>query len=157
MLRILKTAGLAVIALVLLLCARFIYLNMTSDPPEHARPGQSALADCPSSPNCVSSQAGSESQRIEPLVVSGDREEATAKLESAIESMPRARVVASADGYLHAEFKSVLFRFVDDLEAIHDPEVPGFQVRSASRVGHSDLGANRKRVAALRALLGQGK
>ena len=153
MLRILKAAGLVLTALVLLLVARFVYLNMTATPPDHAQAGQSALAPCPDSPNCVSSQAERESQRIEPLLVEGDAAEAMAKLESAVERMTRARVVTSADGYLHAEFTSALFRFVDDLEAIYDPDLPGFHVRSASRVGHSDLGANRKRVEALRGML----
>ena len=53
--------------------------------------------------------------------------------------------------YLRAEFRSRLFRFVDDVELLVDPEAARIEIRSASRVGHSDLGVNRKRVEVIRA------
>ena len=67
--------------------------------------------------------------------------------------MPRARVVSTEEHYLHAEFRSLLFRFVDDLEMLWRAEDGVFDVRSASRVGTSDLGVNRRRVETLRRLL----
>ncbi len=149
----LRLVGAAVALIALLIVGRFAYLSMTARPPQNLGPAAERLAPCPDRPNCVSSQARRDSQKVEPLVVDGDPATALARAASAIESMPRARVVASGDGYLHAEYRSAIFRFVDDLELLHDPAVPGFQVRSASRVGHSDVGANRKRVEALRSLL----
>jgi uncharacterized protein (DUF1499 family) len=52
--------------------------------------------------------------------------------------------------YLHAEVKSRVFRFVDDLELLLDPASGVVGIRSASRVGYSDLGVNRRRVETLR-------
>ncbi len=66
--------------------------------------------------------------------------------------MSRMRVVSASDDYLHAEERSRLFRFVDDLELLAAPDGE-LIVRSASRVGRSDLGVNRRRVERLRALL----
>jgi len=73
-----------------------------------------------------------------------------ASAREAIEGMPGARIVTVDGPYLHAEFTSPLFRFVDDLELLWNGERQVLDVRSASRVGNSDLGVNRKRVEVLR-------
>ena len=109
------------------------------------------LAPCPSSPNCVSSQATDDAHRVAPIVFRGDPAAALRRLRTVIEAMPRARIVEMTDSRLKAEFQSWLFRFVDDVDAIVDPGTGTIQVRSASRVGYSDLGVNRKRVEAIRA------
>lgn len=153
MLRIVLTLAAVAAVLFLLLIGRFVFLSMTTQAPDTLGTTQGRLSPCPKKPNCVSSRAERESQRLDALVVSGSIEEAMETAVGAIESMPGSRIVTSDDGYLHAAFKSRVFRFVDDLELFYDPDVPGFQVRSASRVGRSDLGANRKRVEALRALM----
>jgi uncharacterized protein (DUF1499 family) len=70
-----------------------------------------------------------------------------------VASLPRARIVESGEGHLRAEVTSRLFRFVDDLELLLVPGTARIEVRSASRVGYSDLGVNRARVEALRAAL----
>ncbi len=64
--------------------------------------------------------------------------------------MAGSRIVVSTDRYLHAEFRSQLFGFIDDLEILVDEEQNSIAVRSASRVGYSDLGANRHRVQEIR-------
>ncbi len=140
-----------VVLLALGLVGRFVYMSMTTQPPDDLGAPAGRLAPCPESPNCVSSLAERESQRVAPLLVPGPVDEAMKRVARVIEAMPRARIVTFDDGYLHAEFSSLLFRFVDDLELVHDDSVPGFQIRSASRAGYSDMGANRKRVEALRA------
>ena len=149
----LRWSAIGVALVALLLVGRFVHLSSTSQPPDHLAGAGRSLVPCPDSPNCVSSQAAGEQHRIEPLLVDGDPASALERAAAAVASMPRAHIVTSGDGYLHAEFTSALFRFVDDLELLYDASLPGFQVRSASRVGHSDLGANRKRVEALRSLL----
>jgi uncharacterized protein (DUF1499 family) len=107
------------------------------------------LAPCPGSPNCVSSQATDE-QRVEPLPYAGDAAPARARLLEVLNSMDRARVVQSTDDYVHVEFRSAVFGFVDDVEFYFSP--PGIiQVRSASRIGYYDFGVNRERVETLRA------
>ena len=110
-----------------------------------------SLAPCPSSPNCVSSEATDQAHRIAPLPFSGDPSAAMARLRAVIEAMPRARVVSANDRALHAEFTSFLFRFVDDVDCIADPAAGVIQIRSASRTGYGDFGVNRKRVEQIRA------
>jgi uncharacterized protein (DUF1499 family) len=108
------------------------------------------LAPCPASPNCVSSEAAVAGQRVAPLHYDGDAARAHARLLATLNGMERARVVRSADDYLHAEFRSAVFGFVDDVEFYFSP--PGtIQARSASRTGHYDFGVNRERVETLRA------
>ena len=64
--------------------------------------------------------------------------------------MPRVRIVSDKDGYIRGEARSRIFRFVDDLEFIFDDAQGVIHFRSASRVGHSDLGTNRKRAELIR-------
>ncbi len=147
----LRIAVKVIAVLALLLVGRFAYMSMMTKPPGNLGASTGRLAPCPERPNCVSSLAEDKSHQIAPLAMPGAAEEALQRVTETIEAMPRARIVTSGDGYLHAEFTSRLFRFVDDLELLYDDSVHGFQVRSASRTGYSDLGANRKRVEALRA------
>lgn len=109
-----------------------------------------ALKPCPNSPNCVSSMAEEEKHRIDPFTYEGSAEAARTKLIGILESAKRAKIVEKTDHYIHAEFTSLIFRFVDDVEFYFDQKEPVIHVRSASRVGYSDLGANRKRVEELR-------
>jgi uncharacterized protein (DUF1499 family) len=109
------------------------------------------LAPCPASPNCVSSLAADAAHHIAPIAFSGDPAQAMRRLRAVIEAMPRTRIVADSGTALRAEFTSRLFRFVDDVDCVVDAPAGVIQVRSASRVGYSDLGANRKRVEAIRA------
>jgi uncharacterized protein (DUF1499 family) len=109
------------------------------------------LKPCPASPNCVSSSpAEDEAHRIEPLTWSGDLEQAKARLRAAVLSAGDARFVEESDTYWHVEFRSRLFRFIDDVEFLFDRDHRVIHVRSASRVGYSDLGVNRKRVDKIR-------
>lgn len=62
------------------------------------------------------------------------------------EDFSRATLVREMDNYLHFEFRSTIFRFVDDVEFLVDDSSGTVDFRSASRVGHSDLGANRNRM-----------
>ena len=78
------------------------------------------------------------------------KEEAMKGLVAVIESMRRTKIVTMTDDYLHVEFRSLVFRFVDDVEFYFDDRGKTIHLRSASRVGHSDLGVNRKRVERIR-------
>jgi uncharacterized protein (DUF1499 family) len=64
--------------------------------------------------------------------------------------MTRVRIVTATDHYLHAECSSALFGFVDDLECLLDAEAGVIHLRSAARMGYSDLGVNRRRIETLR-------
>lgn len=109
------------------------------------------VAPCPSSPNCVSSVAPDDAHRVDPIAFSGTGAAALARLRSVIEAMPRTRITRADADSLHAEFTSWLLRFVDDVDCVVDEAARVIQIRSASRVGYSDLGVNRKRVEAIRA------
>ena len=115
--------------------------------------GARSLAPCPSRPNCVSTLAEDAAHRVEPLALRVPAEQGWEALRDAVAALPRTRIVATGDGYLRAETTSRLFRFVDDLEAQLAPGAARIDVRSASRVGYSDLGVNRARVEALREAL----
>ena len=108
------------------------------------------LGGCPSSPNCVSTEDPGKSHQIRPLFFSGTPESALTKLVKILSQMPRTRLVTQKDNYLHFECRSRIFQFVDDLEFYVDPQAKTIQIRSASRVGYSDLGVNRKRVEKIR-------
>jgi len=109
------------------------------------------LAPCPSSPNCVSSQGSDTAHAIEPLSFTGKVAGAHAALSTIILSMKRSQIITDTDSYIHAEFTSAIFRFVDDVEFWFDENAKVIHVRSASRIGHSDLGVNRERVEEIRA------
>jgi uncharacterized protein (DUF1499 family) len=107
------------------------------------------LDPCPSSPNCVASQADGDAN-VEPLAFEGSGDAALRRLADAIRGMPRAEVVALGNGYLRAEFTTRLFGWVDDVEAVVDGSANVIHLRSASRTGYWDLGTNRRRVEAIR-------
>ena len=108
------------------------------------------LPPCPDKPNCVSSQSADRTHAIEPLQYEGTKEKAWRALVEAVASSKRARIVTDDGDHLHAEFTSAVFRFVDDVDFLCDRERKVIHVRSASRVGWSDLGVNRRRVEDLR-------
>lgn len=114
------------------------------------------LASCGRRINCVSSQAepGDAQRYVAPLPFKGSAAEAIATVRRAVESMARARVVRADENYLHAEFRSRLMGYVDDVEFTIDAKAGVLHVRSASRLGRRDFNVNRERVEALRARLG---
>ncbi|WP_414573627.1 DUF1499 domain-containing protein [Nostoc sp. CCY 9925] len=108
------------------------------------------LAPCPNSPNCVSSQSADVLHQIAPLTFTSTPEEAITNLKQIIESFPRTKIITESQDYLYAEFKSALLGFVDDVEFYLDRNANVIQIRSASRLGQSDLGVNRKRIETIR-------
>ena len=113
------------------------------------------LPACPSSPNCVSSQATDAGHFIAPFKITGNVEEAWAALKKALISQSRMVITNETGDTLHAQATSLVFRFVDDIDAILDTEAKLIHIRSASRTGHGDFGVNRKRVEMLRSQLQQ--
>ena len=138
---------------VVLSCLVILFLaimSMTAFRPDGLGVSNGRLAALPDSPNGVSSQTADDAKKLPALEIeSGDPLQTIASVVE--KNFPRARLVTSAADYQHFEFTSLLFRFVDDVEFFVDGDVVHF--RSASRVGYSDMGANRKRIAAIRKLL----
>ena len=108
---------------------------------------------CPDKPNCVSSQAQDEAHFIEPIVFNGTQAEAQAHLLKVLQAQANVKVTQTQADYIRSEFTSSLLRFVDDVEFYFpatESNTTLIQVRSASRLGYSDLGVNRKRVEKIR-------
>lgn len=132
------------------------FLSLTSAQPTNLGVSNGVLAKCPDSPNCVSTQSGNPDQQMPSIPFDGDASEMLKKIKQLIQTeFPRATLVGEFDHYLHFEFKSLIFRFIDDVEFFVDDTSKEVQFRSASRVGHSDLGVNRKRMSQISESLNQ--
>ena len=108
------------------------------------------LQACPDSPNCVNSEATDEEHQIAPLAFQGDPAAAMEQLRKVVAALPRTTIVTAEGDYLRAACTTALMRYVDDVEFRLDAPAQVIQVRSASRVGYSDMGVNRKRVEQIR-------
>lgn len=111
------------------------------------------LPPCQDTPNCVSSQASDKLHYIQPFKISGDPKYAWTELRKALLSHDRIVITHETDDSLHAEATSLVLSFVDDIDALLDVKAGLIHIRSASRVGHSDFGVNRKRIEGLRTQL----
>ncbi len=112
--------------------------------------GPDKFSPCPDSPNCVSSQSTDQARFIEPLHYAGSLADARQKLIDILENTKRVRLVKVETDFIHAEFRSLVLQFVDDVEFYFPPDQAIIHVKSASRKGYYDFGANRRRVERLR-------
>ena len=126
-------------------------LSFSADRPSNLGVKNGKLGSCPASLNCVSSESSDSDHQIDPLTYESTPEEAIAQLKEILEAIDNAQIIQEQDDYLYAEFTSKLMGFVDDVEFYLEPEAQIIQVRSASRLGESDLGVNRKRIEEIRA------
>ena len=108
------------------------------------------LQACDGGPHCVSSLSRDPEHHIEPFHYSGKREEARQALLRVLRNTPDAEVVTESPDYIHVEFTSPLMRYVDDVEFTLPSAENIIQVRSSSRIGYTDFGANRERIERLR-------
>jgi uncharacterized protein (DUF1499 family) len=139
----------------LLICLFAVFLICTSLPsPLTAETSAlTIMAPCPTTPNCVVSKGADAGHQIEPLVYQGDRDTAYADLLQVLTVVPRTVVTEKTDTYIRAESTSRIFHFVDDLEFYFPTDEKLIQIRSAARVGESDLGVNRRRLEQIRLAL----
>jgi uncharacterized protein (DUF1499 family) len=114
------------------------------------------LTQCPTTPNCVNSQAKDNKHYIEPILTTGTPLEVKNHILKILNELERSKIIVAEDNYIRVEFTSKVFRFVDDVE-FYFPDTKSkemtIHVRSASRVGHSDFGVNRKRIEQIRSKL----
>ena len=109
------------------------------------------MAPCPPLPNCVCSDASNPVHAIAPIRISGEPARAWGALLSHLETDPQFTIVEQSEDYIRAEARTRLLGFIDDVEfQLRGEEIA---VRSASRVGLFDLGANRLRINAVRKAL----
>ena len=116
----------------------------------HAQEGheanQNTFATCPDSPNCVSTKSTDPDRAMSPLPYVETREKSRECLIPVLRSMKRCTIVTAKPAYVHAEFRSALFGFVDDVKFVFDDDERLIHFRSASRTGYYDFGANRNRM-----------
>ena len=110
----------------------------------------SRLTPCPNSPNCISSLSTDKAHFVDPLIYEDSPAKARQRLITILKSTKRVRLVKEEPDFIHAEFRSLIFRFVDDVTFYFPSEETIIHVRSASRTGYYDFGANRRRVERLR-------
>ncbi len=127
-------------------------VNTLVGPPSTLGITDGKLAPPPTSPNCVSTQAEERSHWIAPLTFEGEADTAIQQVKDVLSTFPQATIITEQGNYLHAEFRSATLRFVDDVEFLVEPETNRIHFRSASRIGHSDLGVNRARMEHIRTL-----
>ena len=113
------------------------------------------LSLCPSTLNCVSSQSLDTEHSVEPFTYSSGPEKAFTDIETVIHSLDRTKIITETGNYLYAEFTSAIMGFIDDVEFYLDKDAKIIHVRSASRLGESDLGVNRKRIETIRTKLNE--
>ena len=115
------------------------------------------LIKCGKNPNCVSSQTTQRSMRIAPINASDTPELTWLMLRDLVETIPQAILISGNESYRHYQFTTPLMGFIDDVELLFDRKKQLIQVKSASRVGQSDFGANRERVELLREVLNKAR
>ncbi|MGB2688791.1 MAG: DUF1499 domain-containing protein, partial [Desulfobacterales bacterium] len=132
-----------------------ILWGCSGNPTERQNSESSGLLDCPDTPNCVSSLAKNPKYRVEPFKLKKDPKTSWDIVQEMVGSLLRTKVVSANNNDIHAECRSMIFRFVDDLTLNLTPSNGIIHIRSASRTGYSDLGVNRRRVENLRKKLQQ--
>jgi len=130
-----------------------VVLSLISRKAPEREMDRARLRPCPEAPNCVCSEYPGTSF-VEPLHFIGPPQGAWKRAKEVIREMG-GRIEIEREGYLWAVFFTRIFRFRDDVELRMDYDEARIHIRSASRVGYSDLGQNRKRVERLRARFNQ--
>ena len=133
----------SVSAMLLLIAGVMLYKNNVAPSQLGVYDGQ--FAPVPSSPNGVSSQTAEVDKKVEPLAFQGTFQESKSKLVKIISNYPGAAIITNEDHYIHSIFTTSTMKFKDDVEFYFDDKAQVVHFRSASRVGYSDMGMNRKR------------
>lgn len=109
------------------------------------------LADCPDSPNCVGTQSTKSGTTLKAWPMKANLNETKAAIQKAVGDFGGATAEKDDRAYLHYTFKTRFGGFIDDVEFLIDEKTKEVHFRSASRVGYSDLGANKRRMQKLAA------
>lgn len=128
------------------ICGRFAIQQISPRPDNLGVNADGQLAACPNTPNCASTYDTRDSRRIEPLPYTTSTTEAHARMKSIIEGLPRHRLITERPDYLHYEFRSLTWGFVDDLEIYLDEDAGLIHMRAAARLGRRDFDVNRDRL-----------
>lgn len=140
-----KIRSYAMVLLLLVVLAPIV-LSMLSRIPSEVGLVEGRLRECSSKPNCVCSARADRDSFVEPLAVHGNPDAAFRSLQEFLKQQSQVTIEKVEVDYIHSVFKTPLLRFCDDVEFHLDREAGVIQIRSAARIGYSDLGQNRDRV-----------
>ncbi len=135
------------IGIIIIIGIYFIALSISSRKQPELGLLNGQLRVCPATLNCVCSEQGS--SVIEPLSYITQADVAWDRVKQIIVTTG-GKIITEQAGYLHAQYETPLMRYIDDVELRLDVSQQRIHIRSASRVGYSDLGANQKRVSLIR-------
>ncbi|RMG94187.1 MAG: DUF1499 domain-containing protein [Chloroflexi bacterium] len=129
-----------------------MWIERASPRPQNLGVENGRFAPCPASPNCVSTQASPDDTEhyISAIPYNTDLATAHDTIIQIIQQTPRTTIITNSPDYIYAEFRTPLWRFIDDVEFYFDDENKLIHFRSASRLGYGDMGTNRKRMEAIR-------
>lgn len=146
-----KTALIVLLLLIVVIISLFIILAGQSRSGTASGLAAGLLSKCPDKPNCVCSEYKNDvSHYIEPIAIPENNSFNTMSVIKSVIQAMGGNIQSEADNYLAATFSSAIFGFVDDLEIRLDSAQKLIHIRSASRVGHGDLGVNNKRAELLK-------
>jgi len=128
------------------IAALVILLGCSVKPPDETDGPKESLAPCPETPNCVSTQSSDSRHAMPPLPFIGTKDQSKTRIINIIKSMKRSKIIEISDSYIHVQFRTRFFRFVDDVEFLFDDAARIIHFRSASRVGFYDFGVNHRRM-----------
>jgi len=128
----------------------FFYLSYKSQ--TGSAPGlvNSKLTPCSHKPNCICTEYPDDTSHFTDAIKTNDLNIDNI---SKIIASTGGVIITTEESYIAATYTSSFFRYVDDLEIRIEPENQLIHIRSASRVGHSDMGINLKRIKNLRNIL----
>ncbi len=149
-----KIAIIIIVSLIVVAILALFVLGQMSQSGEANGLFETKLTKCPDKPNCICTEfVADASHYIEPIGFSqSNTAEVLSRLKNSVREMGGS-IQAETGNYLAATFSSSIFRFVDDLEIRIDKDLKIIHMRSASRVGHSDRGVNKKRIEQLKKLI----
>lgn len=105
------------------------------------------LLACPKTPNCVSTNHRDLNRLMMPVEYKGlSLDEAKAILFDVLKTLPKTEVIKDEGSYVHAKAKTVVFEYIQDVEFLFEDEAKELHFRSASRVGYTDFGSNKRRM-----------
>jgi uncharacterized protein (DUF1499 family) len=140
------------VGIVVLYGLALVVIPLVSPMPDGLGVTEGQLKPCPGTPNCVSTQADPDDRMhyIEPIPMNGTVQEAKTRIVTIINAMDRSTIITDAPNYLHIEFRSLMMRFIDDVEFYFDEDADLIHFRSAARLGVGDGGVNRRRMNTIR-------
>lgn len=136
--------------IIVVLAVAFIVLNIIlakmAKQPTNLGVQNGQLTPCPGSPNCVTTQSNHPSSKMEAIAYEGTLADNMTKLKNVIEQFSKTNIISEKENYLHVTFGTPIFNYIDDVEFYFDDANKLLHFRSASRIGYSDMGVNKKRM-----------